>query len=158
MRLVVQRVCQAKVVVEHTTIGAIDQGWLVFLGVEKSDQTQDIDYLVEKLLHLRMFSDENGKFNLSVQDVKGSLLIVSQFTLMADCSKGRRPSFINSAGPEFAEPMYKQFIEKCKSFNLKVETGKFGADMQVELVNDGPVTIILDSREAKQQETKYDSR
>jgi D-aminoacyl-tRNA deacylase len=145
MRMVIQRVKSAKVSVEHTTIGAIDQGWLVLLGIEKTDTPNEIDYLVEKLLNLRLFSDEHGKFNLSITDIKGALLIVSQFTLMADCSKGRRPSFINSAGPEVAEPIYLQFVEKCKSYSLKVETGKFGANMQVELVNDGPVTIVLDS-------------
>jgi D-tyrosyl-tRNA(Tyr) deacylase len=146
MRAVIQRVLSAEVVIENVTVGSIERGLLVFVGVGEGDQLEDLDYLAEKILHLRVFSDSEGKMNLSVNDVNGSLLLVSQFTLWGDCRKGRRPSFINAANPELARRLYDTLIEKLRSSQLRVETGVFGADMKVELINDGPVTILLDSR------------
>jgi D-tyrosyl-tRNA(Tyr) deacylase len=148
MRAVIQRVLSAEVVIENVTVGSIERGLLVFVGVGEGDQLDDLDYLAEKILHLRVFSDSEGKMNLSVNDVNGSLLLVSQFTLWGDCRKGRRPSFINAANPELARRLYDTLIEKLRSAQLRVETGVFGADMKVELVNDGPVTILLDSRKS----------
>ena len=144
MKLVVQRVKQAKVEVDHKKIGEIGKGFLVLLGVTHEDTKQIADYLVKKLCQLRVFTDENEKMNLSIQDTKGELLIVSQFTLYADCSQGNRPSFTNAAKPEKANELYEYFIEKCKENDMKVEHGEFGADMQVSLINDGPVTIVLE--------------
>lgn len=145
MRLVVQRVKDANVKVEGKEIGAINKGFLVLLGVTHEDTKEIADYLVQKLCKLRVFEDENGKMNLSIKDIDGELLIVSQFTLYADCSGGNRPSFINAAKPEKADELYEYFIKKCKENGIKkVEHGEFGADMKVSLLNDGPVTIILE--------------
>ena len=144
MKLVVQRVKNAKVEVDEKTVGSINQGFLVLLGVTHTDTRSEADYLVKKLCNLRVFEDENGKMNLGLKDVGGELLIVSQFTLYADCSQGNRPSFINAAKPDAANELYEYFCEKCKEQNIKVEKGIFGADMKVNLLNDGPVTIILE--------------
>ncbi|MCI8290879.1 MAG: D-tyrosyl-tRNA(Tyr) deacylase [Clostridia bacterium] len=145
MRLVVQRVKNAKVTVENDIIGNINDGFMVLLGVTHTDTKEVADYLVRKLCNLRVFKDENDKMNLSIKDIDGELLIVSQFTLYADCQKsGNRPSFINSAKPEYANELYEYFVQKCRQEVKKVETGKFGAHMQVDLTNDGPVTIILE--------------
>ena len=144
MKLVVQRVKNAKVEVEGKTVGSINQGFLVLLGVTHTDTKAEADYLVKKLCNLRIFEDDNGKMNLGLKDVGGELLIVSQFTLYADCSQGNRPSFINAAKPDVANELYEYFCEKCREQNIKVEKGIFGADMKVSLLNDGPVTIILE--------------
>ena len=126
------------------TVGSIDKGFLVLLGVTHTDTKETADYLVKKLCKLRIFEDDNEKMNLGLKDVNGSLLIVSQFTLYADCSEGNRPSFINAAKPDMANELYEYFCEKCKEQDIKVEKGIFGADMKVSLLNDGPVTIILE--------------
>ena len=144
MKLVVQRVKNAKVDVDGKTVGKIEKGFLVLLGVTYTDTKETADYLVKKLCNLRVFEDENGKMNLSIKDVDGKLLIVSQFTLYADCSGGNRPSFVNAAKPEFANELYEYFCDKCKGNGIEVEKGIFGADMKVSLLNDGPVTIILE--------------
>lgn len=144
MKLVIQRVSNAKVEVENKIIGQIEKGFLVLLGVGPEDTTEIADFLVEKLCNLRVFEDENQKMNLSIKDIDGELLIVSQFTLYADCKKGNRPSFSNAAKPEKANELYEYFMEKCKEKVKKVEHGEFGADMKVSLLNDGPVTIILE--------------
>jgi D-tyrosyl-tRNA(Tyr) deacylase len=146
MRIVVQRVAQSNVKVDNKIVGKIDKGFLVLLGIKVTDTKEDVDYLVRKLVNLRIFTDENDKMNLSLKDVNGELLIVSQFTLYGDCKKsGNRPSFSDSAKPEIAIPLYEYFIEECKKQISVVQTGIFGAKMDVSLVNDGPVTIILDS-------------
>lgn len=146
MRLVIQRVIKANVKVENKTVGEINQGFLVLLGIKTTDTKKDVDYLVRKLVNLRIFSDENDKMNLALKDISGELLIVSQFTLYGECKKsGNRPSFINSAKPDIAIPLYEYFVSECKKQISVVQTGIFGADMQVSLTNDGPVTIILDS-------------
>lgn len=147
MRFVVQRVSQASVAVEEQIIGRIEQGFLVLIGIEQEDTREIADKMLKKLINLRIFADENGKTNLSIQDVKGSLLLVSQFTLYADCKKGNRPSFVRAGGAELANDLYEYIIEQSKASNIPVEQGEFGADMKVELVNDGPFTILLDSRE-----------
>ena len=144
MRLVVQRVKNSDVVVEGKTVGKIDKGFMVLCGITHTDTKQNADYLVKKLINLRVFEDENGKMNLSIKDVGGELLIISQFTLYADCTGGNRPSFINAAKPDVAEPLYEYFVEECRKQGIKVEKGIFGADMKVSLLNDGPVTIILE--------------
>ena len=144
MRLVVQRVKNAEVKVDEKITGSIEKGFLVLLGVTHTDTKETADYLVKKLCKLRIFEDENEKMNLGLKDVGGSLLIVSQFTLYADCSEGNRPSFINAAKPDMANELYEYFCDKCKEQGIKVEKGKFGADMKVSLLNDGPVTIILE--------------
>ncbi len=144
MKLVIQRVSHAKVEVDSKIIGQIKKGFLVLLGVGPEDNCQTADFLVEKLCNLRVFEDENQKMNLSIKDIDGELLIVSQFTLYADCRKGNRPSFTDAAKPEKANELYEYFIEKCKDKVRKVEHGEFGADMKVSLLNDGPVTIILE--------------
>ncbi len=144
MKLVIQRVTNASVTVENNIIGKIGKGFLVLLGVGPEDTEKEADYLVQKLIKLRVFEDENGKMNLSIKDIEGELLIVSQFTLYADCSGGNRPSFTNAAKPEKANALYEYFIQKCKEENIEVEHGEFGADMKVELLNDGPVTILLE--------------
>ena len=144
MKLVIQRVKRASVEVESKIVGKIEQGFLVFLGVGPDDTEEIADFLVQKLIKLRVFEDENKKMNLSIKDIKGELLIVSQFTLYADCTGGNRPSFTNAAKPDKANELYEYFIQKCMEENIKVEHGIFGADMQVELLNDGPVTILLE--------------
>ena len=146
MRLIVQRVLNSNVTVENKVVGQINKGLLVLLGIKSTDTKKDADYLVRKLINLRIFSDKNYKMNLSLKDVSGELLIISQFTLYGDCKKsGNRPSFINCAKPDIAIPIYEYFITECKKQIPVVQTGIFGADMKVNLLNDGPVTIILDS-------------
>lgn len=145
MRFLIQRVTKAEVKVEGKSCGTIGRGFLVFIGIEDSDTTEIADRLIQKMIGLRIFEDENGKTNLSLADVGGSLLLVSQFTLYADCRKGNRPSFIRAGKPEFAEEMYEYIIAACRRREQEVQTGIFGADMKVELTNDGPFTIILDS-------------
>ena len=146
MKLIIQRVTHASVTVDNNIVGKIGQGFLVLLGVGPEDTEETADYLVQKLIKLRIFEDENRKMNLSLKDINGELLIVSQFTLYADCTGGNRPSFVNAAKPEKANELYEYFIQECKKQNVKVEHGIFGADMKVELLNDGPVTIILEKQ------------
>ncbi len=145
MRVVLQRVSSARVVVDGEVVGEIARGWLVLLGIATGDTPKDSDWLAEKVANLRAFEDADGKMNLSVQDVSGSVLVVSNFTLHADCTKGRRPSFLAAARPEQAEPLYVSFQKSLRMFGIPVAAGRFGADMQVELVNDGPVTFVIDS-------------
>lgn len=145
MKFVIQRVSHASVTVHEETIGRIDQGYLVLIGVGKEDTREDADRLVKKMIGLRIFSDENGKINRSLKDVDGELLLVSQFTLYADCRHGNRPGFTEAAGPDLANELYEYIIESCKKQVPVVETGEFGADMKVELLNDGPFTILLES-------------
>ena len=145
MRLVIQRVSQASVTIEGTVRSVTGKGLLVLLGIEEADDRQDSEWLVQKLLNLRIFSDDAGKMNSSLADVQGELLIVSQFTLHASTRKGNRPSFIRAAKPEQAVPLYEGFVDLCRQ-SVPVKTGVFGADMQVALMNDGPVTIIIDSK------------
>ncbi len=145
MRAVVQRVNRAQVSVDGKTIGAIERGILVLLGVGKSDQEADADYLAAKIVGLRIFDDENGKMNLSAEQIKAGVLVVSQFTLYGDVRRGKRPSFDDAAPPEKAKALYEYFVKQIKATGLTCETGQFQAMMQVELLNDGPVTILLDS-------------
>lgn len=145
MRAVVQRVKEARVKIEGKTVGQIGPGLLVLLGVGEGDSEKDAEFLAEKIVNLRIMNDPQGKMNLSVKDVGGKILVVSQFTLYGDTSKGRRPSFVKAAKPGKAKKLYKKFTQEIKASGLKVETGKFGALMQVELINDGPVTLILES-------------
>jgi D-aminoacyl-tRNA deacylase len=145
MRAVIQRVSRASVKVENELIGAIEQGLLVLLGVGEGDTEDDVHQLADKIVTLRLFDDAAGKMNLSVGDIQGAILVVSQFTLFGDCRKGRRPSYILAAAPELAERLYETFIAAIGVHGVPVATGKFRADMQVELVNDGPVTLLLDS-------------
>jgi len=146
MRAVIQRVTQAQVTVQGRRVARIDKGLLVYLGVAKDDTEQDARFIAEKLVHLRVFADEAAKMNRSVQDVGGAILVVSNFTLLGDCRKGRRPSFDAAAGPENAEQLYEQLVEWIRQKNVPVEKGLFGEYMQVESINDGPVTFLLDSR------------
>ena len=146
MRLVIQRVKESNVKVENKIVGQINKGFLVLLGIKTTDTQEDVDYLVRKLINLRIFSDENDKMNLALKDVNGELLIISQFTLYGDCkNSGNRPSFSDSAKPDIAIPLYEYFVAECKKQIPVVQTGIFGSDMKVSLINDGPVTIILDS-------------
>ena len=147
MKVVIQRVSQASVTIENKIVAEIKQGLLVLVGVEDADNQEDIDYLSAKIVNCRIFNDENQVMNLSVKDVNGDIIIVSQFTLQASTKKGNRPSYIKASKPEIAVPMYEKFIQKIE-FDLgkKVKKGVFGADMQVSLINDGPVTIVIDSR------------
>lgn len=147
MRFVVQRVTHASVTVESNVVGEIDKGFMVLIGVSDEDTKEIADKLIKKLIGLRIFEDENGKTNLSLGDVEGSLLLVSQFTLYADCKKGNRPSFIRAGKPDMAEAMYEYIIEECSKQVENVQHGIFGADMKVSLVNDGPFTVVLDSAE-----------
>ena len=147
MKFVIQRVTEASCTVEGKVTGQIKKGFLVFIGVSTDDTTQIADKMVKKLLGLRIFEDENGKTNLSLHDVDGQLLLISQFTLYADCRKGNRPSFTNAGKPDMANEMYQYIIAKCKQEIKIVEQGIFGADMKISLLNDGPFTIILDSDE-----------
>jgi len=144
LKIVLQRVLNASVDVDGSTVGKINKGYVVFLGVGNEDTEEDVKRLVAKMINLRIFSDENDKINLSIKDVNGELLIISQFTLYADCRKGNRPNFINAGKPELAEKLYKYFISLCKESIPVVEEGIFGADMKVSLVNDGPFTITLE--------------
>jgi D-tyrosyl-tRNA(Tyr) deacylase len=143
MRLVVQRVSEAKVTIDGQIAGAIQQGLLVLLGIHKEDKAEDIPWFINKLINLRIFSDEQGKLNLSIKDIKGQILLVSQFTLYGNCLNGRRPDFIQAAPPAIALPLYHQFIKEL-SQEVDVQTGRFGAAMQVALVNEGPVTLIIE--------------
>lgn len=144
MRFVIQRVTEASVTVDHEVVGSIHKGFLVLIGAGKDDTKENADYLVKKMIGLRIFQDENGKTNLSLKDVGGGLLLVSQFTLYADCKKGNRPSFTQAKEPQKAEELYEYVISECKKQISVVERGIFGADMKVALVNDGPFTIILE--------------
>lgn len=146
MKFVIQKVTHASVTVEDQIIGKIGKGFLVLIGIAENDTYEIADKLIKKLLGLRIFEDENGKTNLSLHDVNGELLLVSQFTLYADCRKGNRPSFTKAGNPKLANELYEYIIKQCRE-QFPVETGSFGADMKVELLNDGPFTIILDSAE-----------
>ena len=147
MKIVLQRVLEAKVDIEGETKGKIGKGYLLLLGVSNEDNRQIADKMIEKVAKLRIFEDSNGKTNLSIDRVEGEVLVVSQFTLYADCKKGNRPSFINAGSPYLAKEIYEYFLEKCKELFKNVQNGIFGADMKVSLVNDGPFTLILDSKE-----------
>jgi D-tyrosyl-tRNA(Tyr) deacylase len=146
MRAVLQRVSHARVVVGEEVVGAIGQGLLVLLGVSQGDSVEQARWLAEKIVGLRLFANAEGKMNRSVAEVNGSVLVVSQFTLYGDCAKGRRPSFVEAAPPELAIPLYEEFVNGIKALGVPTATGRFGAMMQVELVNDGPVTLIVDSK------------
>lgn len=145
MRAVIQRVKRASVAVDNEVISSIEQGFLILLGVVKEDTQTDIDYIVNKIVGLRVFEDSDEKMNLSIQDIKGEIIVVSQFTLAGDARKGRRPSFSNAMPPKDANKMYMQVVEQIKSYGIYTGTGSFGEMMDVELINDGPVTILLDS-------------
>lgn len=147
MRAVIQRVTHASVTVDNNILGKIGKGYMILLGVSDEDTEETADRLADKICKLRIFEDENGKTNLSLADVKGELLVISQFTLYADCHKGNRPSFIKAGAPDEANRLYEYFMKRCKNYVAVVERGKFGADMKVELLNDGPFTLMLDSRE-----------
>jgi D-tyrosyl-tRNA(Tyr) deacylase len=149
MKLVVQRVVKASVLVHDITVGSIGPGLLVFLGVGRTDTSEDADYLLDKLLHLRIFLDENDKMNRNVAETGGSLLVVSQFTLYGDCRRGRRPSFDHAAPPDQAQALYDYFVEAARRGPVPVQTGVFQAMMEVHLVNNGPVTILMDSADRK---------
>ncbi len=145
MRAVLQRVRRARVLVEGDVIGAIEGGLLVLLGVAPADSVDQVRWMADKAVGMRIFADEDGKMNRDVREAGGGILVVSQFTLFGDCKKGRRPSFVGAATPEVAIPLYEAFVTAIRAHGVRAETGRFGADMQVELVNDGPVTLILDS-------------
>lgn len=147
MKFVIQRVSQAEVVVEEQSVGKIDQGLMVLVSICNSDTKEIADKLINKLIHLRIFEDENGKSNLSVRDIHGNLLIISQFTLYADCRKGNRPSYINAGNPDLANELYEYIIAQCQKEFPNVQHGIFGAYMKVSLLNDGPFTIIFDSEQ-----------
>ncbi len=144
MKFLVQRVTEASVTVDNIVTGKIEKGFLVLIGITHSDSKDDADFLINKLLNLRVFSDENGKMNLNINQVNGELLLVSQFTLYANTSHGNRPDFLEAAKPAYAEELYEYIIKECKNRNINVQTGIFGADMKVHLLNDGPVTIMLE--------------
>lgn len=147
MKIVVQRVSQASVTVDGTTVGQIGKGYLLLVGVSNDDTKEIADKMIEKVFRLRIFEDENGKTNLSIDQIDGEVLVVSQFTLYADCRKGNRPSFINAGDPALAEELYKYVLKRCSELFKNTQHGIFGADMKVSLVNDGPFTILLDSEE-----------
>ena len=147
MKFVIQRVTHASVTVDRDVLGKIEKGFMVLIGIEDSDPQAVADKMISKMLGLRIFEDEEGKMNLALKDVGGGLLLISQFTLYADCKKGNRPSFVKAGKPDMAEPMYEYIIEKCREQIKNTQKGQFGADMKVELLNDGPVTIVLDSHE-----------
>ena len=147
MKFVIQRVKNASCTVDNQVIGEIQKGFCVFIGVSNEDTTEIADKMIKKLIGMRIFEDENGKTNLALADVNGSLLLISQFTLYADCKKGNRPSFTNAGNPELANKLYEYVIEKCNEQVSNVQTGSFGADMKISLLNDGPFTIVLDSKE-----------
>ena len=146
MRVVIQRVSKGKVVADGVLSGAINKGFLLLVGVEEADTSEDVDYLTRKISNMRIFEDEDGKMNLSLKEVDGEILSISQFTLHADTKKGNRPSFINAARPDQADQLYEELNDKLRTEGFKVEVGVFGADMDVSLVNDGPVTILVDSK------------
>lgn len=146
MKVVIQRVSESEVVVENQSVGKIGKGFMLLIGIDENDEKQDADWLVQKILNLRVFGDEEGKLNLSILDIKGELLCISQFTLIADYKKGNRPSFIKAAKPDMAIPLFEYFKEEIAKSGLKTESGIFGADMKVSLINDGPVTIVMDSK------------
>ncbi|MCK5837201.1 MAG: D-tyrosyl-tRNA(Tyr) deacylase [Desulfobacula sp.] len=147
MKAVVQRVKKAHVTVDNAIISHIDNGLLVLLGVQEEDTRKDVAFLVEKIINLRIFEDNKGKMNISLKDVKGELLVVSQFTLLGDCRKGRRPSFVKAASPENAKALYEYFIHRAIASNVVTKSGVFQAMMEVSLINQGPVTLLLDTRE-----------
>ena len=147
MKFVIQRVNHASVKVDGNVVGKIDKGYMVLIGISENDTKEIADKMTKKMIGLRIFEDENGKTNISLKDVSGELLLISQFTLYADCKKGNRPSFINAGKPDMANEMYEYIIEQCKKEISVVEKGIFGADMKVSLENDGPFTIVLDSKE-----------
>ena len=146
MRAVVQRVKESRVIVEGRLVGEINKGFNVLLGISKDDTIEDLKYIKDKIINLRVFEDENDKMNLSLLDIKGDILAISQFTLYGDCRKGRRPNFMNAMGGDEAKALYEEFVKMLKESGLKIETGEFGAHMNVEIENDGPVTILLDSK------------
>ena len=148
MRAVVQRVASSRVTVDERVTGEVKKGLLVLLGVTHDDTSKDVDYMVDKVTNLRIFEDENDKMNLSLKDIGGEVMAVSQFTLYGDARKGRRPSFSDAARPDVANPLYEEFVEKLRAQGITVGTGVFGAHMMVELTNDGPVTILLESKKA----------
>jgi len=148
VRAVVQRVSQGKVAIGDEVVGEIERGLVLLLGVEKEDEESDLEYMVEKVINLRVFPDEEEKMNLSLQDVQGDMLVVSQFTLLGDCRKGRRPSFFTAAPPEKAEEFYDRFVKKIKERGINVATGEFQAMMEVQIFNDGPVTLLIDSKKS----------
>lgn len=147
MKFVIQRVTHAEVTVNQHTVGKIEKGFMVLIGINNTDTEAIADKMIKKLVNLRIFEDANGKTNLSLNDVDGSLLLISQFTLYADCKKGNRPSFVNAGSPDMANDLYEYIIDQCKLFVPIVQKGIFGADMKVSLTNDGPFTIVLDSNE-----------
>lgn len=150
MRIVIQRTKKASVTIDGSLLSAIEAGMMVLVGIEEEDNNEDIDYLVKKICNMRIFDDEKGVMNLSIKDVDGDILAISQFTLHARTKKGNRPSYISAAKPDISIPLYEKFVsELSKELGKEVKTGKFGADMQVELINDGPVTIIMDSKAKK---------
>ena len=145
MRVCLQRVTEASVQVDGQQVGKIGPGLLVLLGIGQQDTAHEVTQLVDKIVNLRIFADQQGKMNLSLLDVEGEMLVISQFTLWGDCRKGRRPSFVQAADPQLAEPLYEQFAQEVRAQGVGVETGRFGAMMQVSLVNDGPVTLVIES-------------
>ncbi|MGL4642285.1 MAG: D-aminoacyl-tRNA deacylase [Cetobacterium sp.] len=147
MRAVIQRVKHASVTVDNEITGKINHGFLVLLGVTHADTEKEVDWLAKKITDLRVFNDAEDKMNLGLKDVDGELLVISQFTLYGNCIKGRRPAFIDAAKPDMANELYEKFLQKCKDLGFKTEAGVFGADMKVELLNDGPVTLIIDTKD-----------
>lgn len=147
MRLLLQRVSKGQVIIDEKTVGQIDRGIVALIGIRSGDRKRDADYLLSKCVNMRIFPDELGRFDKSLLETAGDLLVISQFTLYADTRKGRRPGFSDAAMPEEAVPLYDYFIEKAQALGLKVETGEFGADMKIDIVNDGPVTIMIDSED-----------
>lgn len=146
MRAVIQRVKKANVTIDDKIKGKIKKGIMLLLAIGQEDTEKDTKYMLEKTMNLRIFEDENEKMNLSLLDIKGEMLVISQFTLYGDCRKGRRPNFMKSAKPETAEEIYNEFIKKAKGYGIKIQTGEFGANMDIDLINDGPVTILIDSK------------
>ncbi|MGI6703456.1 MAG: D-aminoacyl-tRNA deacylase [Clostridia bacterium] len=146
MRAVIQRVSKGRVTVKGRETGSIGKGFVVLLGISGDDALEDVEYLADKIVNLRVFEDSEGKMNLSIKDVGGDLLVISQFTLYGDCRKGRRPSFTDAAPPDMAEELYEEFVKECRQKDVRVETGQFQAHMEVELINDGPVTLIIHSK------------
>jgi D-tyrosyl-tRNA(Tyr) deacylase len=158
MKAVVQRVKNSQVTVDGALVSGIGPGLMVLLGVSEDDTEKDADFLVEKIIHLRIFEDENGKLNISLMDVKGELLVVSQFTLLGDCRKGRRPSYIKAAAPEKANRLYEYFIRRARELGVETKSGVFQAMMEVSLINQGPVTLIIDTKEKGTKEKDKDSK